>query len=148
MRFSCPQIVGPLTLAALRSAVAPWTKIVGTTGDLMPRGTLDPTDKHVGSRMRMRRLILDMSQTDVADALGLTFQQVQKYEQGTNRIGAGRLQHISQILQVPVPFLPAALGAGPSTADRSEALSASPVTDFLATSDGLHAYRKLPAAPR
>jgi len=48
--------------------------------------------------------MLEMSQTDVAEALGLTFQQVQKYEKGANRIGAGRLQHISQILQVPVPF--------------------------------------------
>ena len=70
----------------------------------MPRGVLNPIDKHVGSRLRMRRLMLDMSQTDVADALGLTFQQVQKYEKGANRIGASRLQHISQILQVPVPF--------------------------------------------
>jgi transcriptional regulator with XRE-family HTH domain len=82
----------------------------------MPRGALNPIDKHVGSRVRMRRLMLDMSQTDVADALGLTFQQVQKYEKGTNRIGASRLQHISQILQVPVPFFfegaPAA-SAGP-----------------------------------
>jgi transcriptional regulator with XRE-family HTH domain len=52
----------------------------------MPRGTLNPTDKHVGSRVRMRRLMLDMSQTDVGDALGLTFQQVQKYEKGTNRV--------------------------------------------------------------
>ena len=69
----------------------------------MPRGTLNPTDKHVGSRVRMRRLMLDMSQTDVADALGLTFQQVQKYEKGSNRI-ASHLQHISQILQVPIPF--------------------------------------------
>ena len=72
----------------------------------MPRGTLNPTDKHVGSRVRMRRLMLDMSQTDVADALGLTFQQVQKYEKGTNRIGAGRLQHISQILQVTLTSRP------------------------------------------
>ena len=70
----------------------------------MPRGALNPTDKHVGSRVRMRRLMLDLSQTDVADALGLTFQQVQNYEKGSNRIGASRLQHISQILQVPVPF--------------------------------------------
>src|SRR6202044_3027896 len=70
----------------------------------MPRGVLNPIDKHVGSRLRMRRLMLDMSQTDIANALGLTFQQVQKYEKGTNRIGASRLQHISQILQVPVPF--------------------------------------------
>ena len=70
----------------------------------MPRGVLNPTDKHVGSRMRMQRLMLDMSQADLGDALGLTFQQVQKYEKGRNRIGAGRLQHISQILQVQVPF--------------------------------------------
>jgi transcriptional regulator with XRE-family HTH domain len=62
----------------------------------MPRGILDPLDKHVGSRLRMRRLMLDVSQTDVADAIGLTFLQVQKYEKGTNRIGASRLQHISQ----------------------------------------------------
>jgi transcriptional regulator with XRE-family HTH domain len=108
----------------------------------MPRGTLNPTDKHVGSRVRMRRLMLDMSQTDVADALGLTFQQVQKYEMGTNRIGAGRLQHISQILQVQVPFFfegaPVALGPQHSTADRAEALSASYVTDFLTTSEGIN----------
>ena len=80
----------------------------------MPKGSLNPIDKHVGSRVRMRRLMLDMSQTNLADALGLTFQQVQKYEKGTNRIGASRLQQISQILQVPVPFFfegaPAASG--------------------------------------
>jgi transcriptional regulator with XRE-family HTH domain len=65
----------------------------------MPKHGAHPTDKHVGQRLRMRRLMLDMSQTNVADALGLTFQQVQKYEKGANRIGASRLQHISQILQ-------------------------------------------------
>ena len=62
------------------------------------------TDKHVGSRVRMRRMILGMNQTALGDALGLTFQQVQKYEKGTNRIGASRLQHIAQILKVPVSF--------------------------------------------
>ena len=51
----------------------------------MPRGALNPIDKHVGSRVRMRRLMLDMSQTDLGNALGLTFQQVQKYEKGANR---------------------------------------------------------------
>jgi transcriptional regulator with XRE-family HTH domain len=105
----------------------------------MPRGILNPTDKHVGSRLRMRRLMLDMSQTDVADALGLTFQQVQKYEKGIKRIGASRLQHISQILQVPVPFLfeggPAAPGL--ESAAKETDFPASYVTDFLATSDGL-----------
>jgi ribosome-binding protein aMBF1 (putative translation factor) len=64
----------------------------------------NPVDKHVGSRIRMRRLMLGMSQEKLADGLGLTFQQVQKYENGKNRIGAGRLQHISHILQIPVPF--------------------------------------------
>ena len=56
----------------------------------------NPVDKHVGSRVRMRRLMLDMSQEKLGSALGLTFQQVQKYEKGTNRIGASRLQHISE----------------------------------------------------
>ena len=61
------------------------------------------TDQHVGKRVRMRRLMLDMSQTDLGDALSVTFQQVQKYEKGTNRVSASRLQQISHILQV-VPF--------------------------------------------
>jgi transcriptional regulator with XRE-family HTH domain len=64
----------------------------------------NPIDRHVGSRVRMRRKMLAMSQTKLGDALGVTFQQVQKYEKGTNRIGAGRLQQISHILQVPVVF--------------------------------------------
>ena len=61
----------------------------------------NPVDKHVGSRVRMRRLMLGMSQAKLGDGLGLTFQQVQKYEKGRNRMGAGRLQHISHILQIP-----------------------------------------------
>ena len=102
----------------------------------MPRGVFNPIDGHVGSRVRMRRLMLKMSQSDLADVLGLTFQQVQKYEKGTNRIGASRLQQISQILQVPVPFFfdraPGQSGAAVEIAD-----SDSYVNDFLATSDGL-----------
>src|SRR6185503_5060809 len=64
----------------------------------------NPTDRHVGARVRMRRLMLDMTQTELANGLGLTFQQVQKYEKGTNRIGASRLQHIADLLQVPISF--------------------------------------------
>ena len=63
-----------------------------------------PTDQHVGSRVRMRRKMLGMSQEQLAEALGITYQQVQKCEQGANRIGASRLQQISHILQVPVAF--------------------------------------------
>ncbi len=107
----------------------------------MPAGTLNPIDKHVGSRMRMRRLMLDMSQTDLGNALGLTFQQIQKYEKGRNRVSASRLQHISQILQVPVPFFfegaPAASGVRPAARGTADAPSFTYVTDFLATSDGL-----------
>jgi transcriptional regulator with XRE-family HTH domain len=62
------------------------------------------TDKRVGARVRMRRIMLAMSQEHLADALGITYQQVQKNEKGANRIGASRLQQISQILQVPVAF--------------------------------------------
>src|SRR2546423_13379469 len=64
----------------------------------------NPIDKHVGSRVRMRRVLIGMSQEKLGEALGLTFQQVQKYEKGTNRIGASRLQQISIILGVPVSF--------------------------------------------
>jgi transcriptional regulator with XRE-family HTH domain len=96
-----------------------------------------PTDKHVGSRVRMRRLILGMSQEKLADQLGLTFQQVQKYEKGTNRISASRLQHVCHILDVPVSFF-FEQAPGPSSHGRSFA-EASPayVNDFLASSDGL-----------
>jgi transcriptional regulator with XRE-family HTH domain len=64
----------------------------------------NPVDVHVGSRVRLRRTLLGMSQEKLGEALGLTFQQVQKYERGVNRIGASRLFHLSQILDVPVSF--------------------------------------------
>jgi transcriptional regulator with XRE-family HTH domain len=80
----------------------------------------------------MRRLMLDMSQTEVAEALGLTFQQVQKYEKGANRIGSSRLQHLSQILHVPIPFFfDGAPGPSPTAATQTYA------DDFVSTSDGL-----------
>jgi transcriptional regulator with XRE-family HTH domain len=64
----------------------------------------DPVDVHVGGRIRMRRLLLGMSQSNLAEALGITFQQVQKNEKGANMISSSRLQQISEILGVPVPF--------------------------------------------
>ncbi|MPZ38207.1 MAG: helix-turn-helix domain-containing protein [Rhizobiales bacterium] len=105
----------------------------------MAKKTPNPIDKHVGSRVRMRRMMLSMSQEKLGDALGLTFQQVQKYEKGTNRIGASRLQQISQILQVPVAFFfeGAPNLAGPYGDGMKEAPSPAYVSDFLATSEGL-----------
>ena len=104
----------------------------------MAKKAPNPIDKHVGSRVRMRRMMLSMSQEKLGDALGLTFQQVQKYEKGTNRIGASRLQQISNILQVPVAFFfegaPELAGGRPIGKD---APSPTYVADFLATSDGL-----------
>lgn len=64
----------------------------------------DPVDVHVGSRVRLRRTLLGLSQEKLGAALGLTFQQVQKYERGTNRIGSSRLYQLSRILDVPVSF--------------------------------------------
>jgi transcriptional regulator with XRE-family HTH domain len=63
-----------------------------------------PIDKHIGSRVRARRITLGMSQEKLAEALGITFQQVQKYEKGTNRVGASRLLHIAGILDVRIEF--------------------------------------------
>jgi len=67
-------------------------------------GTPNPIDIHVGSRVRLRRTLLGLSQEKLGAALGLTFQQVQKYERGANRIGASRLFHLSRILDVPVSY--------------------------------------------
>ena len=95
----------------------------------------NPIDKHVGSRVRMRRMMLGMSQSTLANGLDLTFQQVQKYEKGTNRISASRLQHISQILQLPVTFF--FEGTPGQSKEKDDAPSLAYVTDFLATRNGL-----------
>ena len=102
----------------------------------------NPVDKYVGSRVRMRRIMLGMSQEKLGEALGLTFQQVQKYEKGTNRVGASRIQQIAEILQVPVSFLFEGGPTGTAKADgSSEATSPSYVSDFLATTEGLSLTR-------
>ncbi|HEX2216769.1 MAG TPA: helix-turn-helix domain-containing protein [Xanthobacteraceae bacterium] len=105
----------------------------------MAKKAPNPIDKHVGSRVRMRRMMMGMSQEKLGGALGLTFQQVQKYEKGTNRIGASRLQQISDILQVPVSFFfeGAPNLSGQAASGLGEAPSPAYVSDFLATSDGL-----------
>jgi transcriptional regulator with XRE-family HTH domain len=116
----------------------------------MPRiKSSNPIDKHVGSRIRMRRLMLDMNQRKLGDALGITFQQVHKYETGANRIGASRLHHIAQILRVPPTFffeddMPA---AGDS---KHMIASANTIMDFMATSEGLalaKAFMKIRSMP-
>jgi transcriptional regulator with XRE-family HTH domain len=100
--------------------------------------TPNPVDKHVGSRVRMRRVLVGLSQEKLGDSLGVTFQQVQKYEKGTNRIGASRLQQISKVLGVPVSFF---FDEAPDAGQRGEGFAESPssdyVVDFLSTSEGI-----------
>jgi transcriptional regulator with XRE-family HTH domain len=104
----------------------------------MVKRSPSPVDKHVGSRVRMRRIMLGMSREKLSDGLGLIWQQVQKYENGKNRIGASRLQNISHILQVPVPFFFEGTPDVPEQPDGiGEALWPASVSDFLATTDGL-----------
>ncbi len=94
----------------------------------------DPIDKHVGSRVRQRRQELGLSQEKLGDALGLTFQQVQKYEKGTNRVGASRLQHISRILKVPIAYFFAGTPSQPKA--KGDAATLAFVSDFVASTDG------------
>ena len=106
----------------------------------MAKKSPNPIDRYVGARVRMRRMMLGMSQEKLGDALGLTFQQVQKYEKGANRIGASRLQHIAVIFQVPVSFFFEGAPNVPghhAPSGMAESPSPAYVSDFLATSDGL-----------
>ena len=97
----------------------------------------NPIDIYVGSRVRMRRLMLEISQEKLAEAIGLTFQQVQKYERGTNRIGSSRLQQIAHALQVPVSFFFEGAPRAPGhSGGRSEAPSPAYVADFFSTHGG------------
>jgi len=114
----------------------------------MQKAGADPIDVHVGKRVRMRRMMLSLSQSKLAGALGVSFQQVGKYEKGANRISASRLQQISHILQVPAPsfFEGAPLAQGPNPA-QTDTPSPQYVSDYLATSDGLNltkAFMQIP----
>ncbi|HEX8164373.1 MAG TPA: helix-turn-helix transcriptional regulator [Beijerinckiaceae bacterium] len=97
----------------------------------------NPVDRHVGSRVRMRRMLVGMSQEKLGEALGITFQQIQKYEKGTNRIGASRLHQIARVLSVPVEFFYEGAPQIGTVQGFAEAPSSGYVADFLTTSEGL-----------
>jgi transcriptional regulator with XRE-family HTH domain len=103
----------------------------------------NPIDIHVGSRVRLRRNMLGMSQEKLGESLGITFQQIQKYEKGTNRVGASRLQAISTILSVPVSFFfedaPGHETGG--IKGFAEDTSTTYVVDFLNSAEGLQLNR-------
>ncbi|MEM1371249.1 MAG: helix-turn-helix transcriptional regulator [Pseudomonadota bacterium] len=102
----------------------------------------NPLDAHVGGRVKLRRMLLGMSQEKLGEHLGLTFQQVQKYEKGVNRIGASRLFELSQVLGVPIQFfydqLPERKSASAAAAPGfAESEGEGYVVDFLSTREGL-----------
>ena len=99
----------------------------------------NPTDIYVGSRIRMRRKMLGLSQEKLGEKLGITFQQIQKYEKGTNRVGASRLQAMSDALEVPVAyFFPESSTANH---DGLKEEGATFMMDFMSTSEGLDLSR-------
>src|SRR4051795_3003331 len=97
----------------------------------------NPVDRHVGSRVRMRRMLVGMSQEKLGDSLGITFQQIQKYEKGTNRIGASRLHQIARVLGVPIEFFYEGAPQMEGAAGLGENPSPSYVADFLSTAEGI-----------
>lgn len=100
----------------------------------MAAKSADPIDKHVGSRVRMRRLMLHLSQEYLASGLGVTFQQLQKYESGRNRISASRIQQIANILQVPPDFF----FDGPPTQPKENGGIPAEISEFISSRDGVN----------
>ncbi len=104
----------------------------------------NPVDLHVGGRVRMRRKFLGLSQTDLADALGLTFQQVQKYERGSNRISASKLFEIGRTLKVPVAYFFEGYGQNEAVEGFTESQSEQAVHGFLMTTEGIEIAEAFP----
>lgn len=108
----------------------------------------NPVDLHVGGRVRMRRKVLGVSQERLADALGLTFQQVQKYERGSNRVSASKLYEIARFLNAPVSYFFEGL-ADPTSDEANAADGPEQVMhDFLMTAEGLELAAAFPKIPR
>ncbi len=108
--------------------------------DHLTKKSPSPVDRHVGSRVRLRRITAGMSQEKLGDALGVTFQQIQKYEKGTNRISASRMQSIARVLSVPVSFFfegaPSETGL-PLAAGFGEGGQSDYAADIFATPEGV-----------
>jgi len=102
----------------------------------MPKKQANPIDVQVGNRVRIRRMLIGMSQERLGDLLGMTFQQVQKYEKGVNRIGAGRLFEVSRILSVPVDFFYEGLATNIPAGNDTDAATP-PVMEFVSSGEGL-----------
>jgi transcriptional regulator with XRE-family HTH domain len=125
---------------------ARWTEAIGMVKAVRPRvagvaKNPHPVDRHAGGRVRMRRMIVGMSQEKLGEALGVTFQQVQKYEKGTNRISASRLQQMAAVLGVPVEFFFEGAPRASSQDVGAGDVAPSNVANFLSTSEGVQLTR-------
>lgn len=105
----------------------------------MAKKTPNPVDRHVGARVRMQRLAIGMSQQALGKELGVTFQQVQKYEKGSNRIGASRLQQIASVLRVPPAYFFEGVAAAPTPKKTAgfEESNRDYTVELLSSTDGL-----------
>jgi transcriptional regulator with XRE-family HTH domain len=104
----------------------------------LPKKQANSIDAQVGNRVRLRRMLVGMSQEKLGEMLGLTFQQVQKYEKGVNRIGAGRLYRVGQILGVPVSyFYEDVMEQGAETAPVANDRATPSAVEFLSSSEGM-----------
>ena len=102
----------------------------------MPKKQANPIDAQVGNRVRLRRMLIGMSQERLGELLGLTFQQVQKYEKGVNRIGAGRLFEVSRILGVTIEYFYEGVNSQ-LAGGFTEGGSTPPVMEFVSSGEGL-----------
>ena len=103
----------------------------------MPKKQANPIDGKVGNRVRLRRMLIGMSQERLGELLGLTFQQVQKYEKGVNRIGAGRLFEVSRILGVPIDYFYEGVSGQLTGGGFAEGEASPPVMEFVSSGEGL-----------
>jgi transcriptional regulator with XRE-family HTH domain len=106
--------------------------------------SINPVDLHVGAKVRLRRKFLGLSQTDLADAINLTFQQVQKYERGSNRISASKLYEISKYLKTPVAYFFEGYAEGETPDSFHESDSEKFVHGFLMTTEGIELAAAFP----
>jgi transcriptional regulator with XRE-family HTH domain len=101
-------------------------------------------DAHIGSHIHMRRKFLNMSQETLAKGIGLTFQQIQKYERGTNRVSASTLFYIARFLKMPISYFYEGLGSDETTTGFSESESEQYVSAFLLTTEGIELAKAFP----
>jgi transcriptional regulator with XRE-family HTH domain len=108
----------------------------------------NPIDLHVGAKVRMRRKFLGLSQEALADAIGLTFQQVQKYERGSNRISASKLYEIAKVLKTPISYFFDGIKEGEGADGFSESQAEQHVNGFLMTTEGIELAEAFPRVKR